>query len=135
MNTPAKAPSEPSFEQILSLRSEHSSAYIRLVAEATDSIAWLDNNFSESGINSTGLAAQFRDFLLGSDNRRVRVLTHDSQFLETKAPRFRALLKNFSPQINVRLVHPEDWQGQAMMLADSRHVLTRPQAEDRKSVV
>lgn len=129
MGSTEKTPSEPSFEQMLSLRSEHCSAYIRLIAEATDSIAWLDDNFSESGINSAALVEQFRDFLLGSSKRRVRILTHRSQFLETNAPRFSALLKTFSPQVNVRLVHPEDWQGQAMMLADGRHVLTRPQAD------
>ena len=129
MNTAEKTPSEPSFEQTLNLRSEHCSAYIRLIAEATDCIAWLDDNFSESGISSLAFTEQFRDFLLGSHKRRVRILTHQSQFLENKAPRFTILLATFSTQISVRLVHPEDWQGQAMMLADGRHVLTRPQAD------
>ena len=129
MNPSEKTPSEPSFEQMLSLRSEHCSAYIRLIAEATESIAWLDDNYSESGINGLTCATQLREFLLGSSKRRVRVLTYQDQFLATKAPRFTSLLKTFSQQITVRLVHPEDWQGQAMILADGRHVLNRPQAD------
>ena len=129
MDPAEKTPPEPSFEQILSLRSEHCSAYIRLIAEATDSIAWLDDNYSESGINSLTFATQLRDFLLVSNKRRLRLLTHQDQFLEKNAPRFTSLLKTFGQQISVRLVHPEDWQGQAMMLADGRHALTRPQAD------
>ena len=124
-----KTPSEPSFEQAFTLRSEHRSGTLKLVAEASDSIAWLDDNYSESGIDSSEFDAQIRSFFRADSKRRLRMLMHQDHFLRTQAPRFTNLFRTFSAQISTRLVHPDDWQGQAMLLVDGRHILTRAAAD------
>ena len=129
MTSPEKTPTEPSFEHMFTLRSEHRSGTLRLVAEATDSIAWLDDNYSQSGINSPEFDELIRGFLRADSKRRLRMLLNSDYFLQTQAPRFTNLLRTFSAQISTRLVHRDDWQGQAFLLVDGRHILTRAQAD------
>ncbi len=119
----------PSIEQTLTLRSEYLACYERLIAEGTDSIAWLDGNFEYSGIAGPVIYERLREYLMGSRHRSLRLLMARSHFLEQKAARFEMLRDRFSEQIQCRLIQDNKWDGQGLLIIDSRHICSRVQPD------
>jgi hypothetical protein len=125
----------PSIQQTLTLRSEYIPCYERLIAEACDSIAWLDGNFEYSGIASTVVYERLREYLVSSRHRQLRLLMARTNFLAQSAARFLMLQDRFSEQIQCRLINDNKWDGTGLLIVDSRHIACRLQPSGWRGIM
>jgi hypothetical protein len=125
----------PSIEQTLSLRSQYIGCYERLIAEATDSVAWMDGNFEYSGISGPVIYERLREYLLVSRHRQLRLLMANTHFLTRNAARFLMLQDRFSEQIQCRLIADHKWDGTGLLIVDSRHITSRLQPNGWRGVM
>ncbi len=122
-------PPSPSLEKTITDRDQHYLAVRQLLNEATDTISWLDGDFSDSSLNTVDSLGLIKQFLRDSRRRRLRFMMSSDQYLASHAPRFSRLLELHSEQIQCRLLLEGQWQGQSLLIVDARHVLTRAQPQ------
>ncbi len=119
------APPPPSLEKIITQRGEYHHAVAQLLTEATESISWMDADFADSNLATIESISLLKHFLRDSRRRRLKLMMAEEHFLASHAPRFTRLLELHSEQIQCRRLQPGHWQGQSILLVDSRHLLTR----------
>jgi hypothetical protein len=120
-------PRPPSLELSITSRDQYHHAIKQLLTEATETVAWVDGDFSDVGLASIETTGLLKQFLRDSRRRRLRLMMAEDQFLAGHAPRFTKLLELHSEQIECRRLQTGQWQGQSILLVDGIHLLTRAQ--------
>lgn len=76
------------------------------------------------GLSTSAATVQLRALLHSGRMHQVRLLVDDLQWIETRAPRLKALQREFPHALLIRVADREDAVGDdAIVLADDRHTL------------
>jgi len=94
------------FEQRFDTYREHADAIRRLLEASHGQLSVFDSDLSHGELESAQGAAAIERLLLNK-GARLRVVLHDTNFLETRCPRLTRLLSQFSHCFEVRQ-SPED---------------------------
>lgn len=115
----------PSLEKRITSRTEYLHAVETLIAEAQDSLIWLDPSFKDCGVGSSIIYERLSEFLRGSRRRQLRFLMSEIDYLEKRCPRFRLLQDRFGSQIACRRLVAHGKQPTPVLVADIRHLVHR----------
>jgi len=106
--------------------SEYAAAWDKLLQLATFETLVFDRDLQDGGWNSIERSALLREFLLRSRVTRLRIVVHDTKFVEGRLPRLSLLLRDFSHKFEILRTTGDGrnaWD--AFALVDGRHILHR----------
>ena len=81
--------------------SEYAAALDRVIALATDEILVFDDDLSVGGWGTIARTDALQSFLLEKRLARLRIIVHDTLFIERSLPRLVRLLRNFSHKLEI----------------------------------
>lgn len=109
------------FDSYLALRE----GVLRVAQQAQRSLDIFDNNGEELGLGKTELVDVIKE-LLRQPTSRIRIVVHDSQYLEHNCPRFFALLQFHGHQISIHSTLPEAQTAKdSIVISDGVNMLRR----------
>jgi hypothetical protein len=107
--------------------SDYRLAMLEALGIATQTVAILDPDLKESGLESRSAIALLEALLRGSPrDDALRIVVHSTAFVERECPLLLALIGAFRPRLDVRVTSPSfrAWT-RPFLIADARHVVTR----------
>ncbi|MEQ1667343.1 MAG: hypothetical protein ABL868_02710 [Sulfuriferula sp.] len=125
--------STPAYQAFVTLNEYHSGLDL-VIATATKELIIFDGDLRDMALEDVLRADALRMFLAGGIHRRLRVVLRDALYLHSHAPRMQRLLRDFSAQIEVRVV-AEVKESDAFTCNDSGVCLTRPHYQHPKSIL
>jgi len=106
--------------------SEYTAAWDRLLQLATFETLVFDRDLRDGGWRSLERSALLRDFLLRSRVTKLRIIVHETTYIEGYLPRLTTLLRDFSHKFEIlRTVGDGRNAWDAFALVDGRHILHR----------
>jgi len=121
---------------LLTLRSEYTLGYDRLVALAKRELRIFDPDLSELDVNSAPRIEALANLLRSSRTHRVFIALHDVEHVAKRCPRLIALLGSYSGAIFIHRTLGEAAKVQdCFVLADGEHLVRRPVTSQPRGVL
>jgi hypothetical protein len=109
---------------LIGSRAELASAVLMGMGAARSMIRCAAADLSDFGLSTRAATDQLRALLLARRANTVRLLVDDSRWIETQAARLKALQREFSHALQIRVADREDAVGvDRVIIADDRHAL------------
>lgn len=90
------------FEQRFDTYREYSAAIRQMLEAASGELCVFDPDLATSGLESSASIALIDRMLLATPGARLRIVLHDTTYLETRCPRLLRLMGIFSHSVEVR---------------------------------
>ena len=92
------------------------------LAGACQEIRIFDRNLEGMTLDEPARSALLATFLAGGNDRRIKIVVHDSERLQQRFPRLLALLRGYSHAVEIRRT-PDHLRGltDCQVLADQKH--------------
>jgi hypothetical protein len=108
----------------------------RLLALATHRVFVFDRDLADTGWDGAQRAENVKAFLRRSRGAEMRVIVHDTRFLESSCPRLTALLRTYGHAMKVWRTGVEARGAtDALMIVDDRHALHRYHVEQPRATL
>lgn len=105
-----------------------------VISSAKVELIIFDTDLQEMSLDDANRTSALRSFLAASTNRNLRILLRDATYLTSRAARMQRLLKDFSAQIEIRVV-AEAKDDSTFICNDSGICLLRPHYQHLKSIL
>jgi hypothetical protein len=113
---------------------EYRTAIDIVITSAKTELIIFDNDLQDMAFDTAARITLLSTFLAASTNRHLRVLLRDSTYLNSRAARTQALLRDFSAQIEIR-VAAEPKESSVFICSDNGICLLRPHYQHPKSIL
>ena len=122
---PPDAPPAPRSVELTTV-AEQIAAIDELIALARTRIRVFDQDLSQTGWNQPARIDGLTAFLRGLRGRRLDIIVHDTNYLESGCPRMLKLLRTFSHAVTIYRTGTEaQLATDALLIVDDRHYLHR----------
>lgn len=123
---PTPEPSPAPEERRLDTIAAQVEAIDRVLALAAQLVLVFDRDLADGGWDSAPRAEAVKAFLRRSRNAELRIIVHDTRYLEASCPRITALLRVHAHAMSIwRTGIEARAANDALLIADSRHALHR----------
>ncbi len=114
---------------------EYSTAIDEVIGLAEREILIFDFSLENLGFNSQQRFGKLQEFLRANPENRLRIVVHDTGYLEKRCPRMLSLLKLFSHNMEIRRTAPELLHVyDPFCVADSEHYARRFHFDDPRGL-
>lgn len=120
----------------LNTRAEARAAFDDTLSETELQLRLFDDQGSFYGLERRSVAEQCRRLLRQRRDSRIQIIVHDTGYIERQCPRMIALIREFSPRIQVMATEPSIRSySRGILISDQRVVLRRPHFDQPMTVV
>ena len=103
-----ETPPDPPQRTLIGSRADLESALLHLIGRARQQLCFAASDLSVLALADVAPVAALRQVLLAHPHNGVRLLVDDMIWLDTRAPRLRALQRDFSHALLIRCADPQD---------------------------
>lgn len=109
---------------LISQRKEIAVAIDHLLHTASRNVMCMQHDLEPLGLASIVVVERLERVLAARRDARVRLLADNTHWIESRAPRLRALQRLFAHTLEIRIANPDDAVGEdTVAIVDGRHVL------------
>ena len=120
--------------RLITLRSEFHQAVLDILGRARQQLCIHDRSLADWPLETPAGAAAL-ERMLRAPAAMIRIVVHDRDFIERRAPRTTRLRQQFGARIAVRVAPPTLTASEALLIGDERDLLRRASPEAWRSRV
>lgn len=128
------SPSSDDTYQALSTLGEYRLAVDKVILSAQTRLSVFDNDLLDVALEEVARFEILRTFLVCDRTNRLQIVLRDASYVQQHAARIQQLLRDFSSQIEIRLIL-EVRDTDAFIYSDTGVCLYRPQHDHPKSIL